>query len=232
MPIKIFAMIPARIGSQRLKLKNLVLINNKPLIQYVIEAAKKSKIFDEIYLNSDDNIFNKIAKKNNIKFYKRPKKLGSSNTKSDDVVFDFINKFPCDVIVWVNPIAPLQTAKEISKVVKFFNHKKFNSLITTNEEKKHAIYNDRTLNFKKNKRFAKTQDLKPIELMVYSLMMWRSETFIKSYKKNKRAILHGKLGFYPVNKFSGIIIKNRLDLEIVTTIINSSNLKKKIKYFK
>ena len=229
---KILAMIPARIGSQRLKFKNLVLINDKPLIQYVIEAAKKTKIFDEIYLNSDDYIFNKIAKKNNIKFYKRQSNLGSSNAKSDDVVYDFISKFPCDIVVWVNPIAPLQTAKEISKVVKYFKNKKLNSLITTNKEKKHAIFNNRTLNFRKNSRFAKTQDLKPVELMVYSLMMWKSETFIKSYKKNKSAILHGKVGFYPVNKFSGIIVKDRLDLEVVSTIIKNLKFKKKIKYFK
>ena len=39
---KIFAMIPARIGSQRLKKKNLAfLINKKPLIEYVIQSAKK-----------------------------------------------------------------------------------------------------------------------------------------------------------------------------------------------
>ena len=157
---KILAMIPARIGSQRLKFKNLVLINDKPLIQYVIEAAKKTKIFDEIYLNSDDYIFNKIAKKNNIKFYKRPSNLGSSNAKSDDVVYDFISKFPCDIIVWVNPIAPLQTAKEISKVVKYFKNKKLNSLITTNEEKKHAIYNNKALNFKKKKKICKNSRFK------------------------------------------------------------------------
>ena len=51
---KIFAMIPARIGSQRLKKKNLALINKKPLIEYVIDSAKKTKFFDEIYINSDD----------------------------------------------------------------------------------------------------------------------------------------------------------------------------------
>ena len=34
-------MIPARIGSQRLKKKNLALINKKPLIEYVIQSAKK-----------------------------------------------------------------------------------------------------------------------------------------------------------------------------------------------
>ena len=56
---KIIAMIPARIGSKRLKKKNLVLINNKPLINYAIDAAKKTKIFSKIVLNSDHKIFKK-----------------------------------------------------------------------------------------------------------------------------------------------------------------------------
>ena len=47
----------ARFGSQRLKYKNLALIKNKALIEYSIENAKKSKIFNEIYVNSDSNVF-------------------------------------------------------------------------------------------------------------------------------------------------------------------------------
>ena len=50
-------MIPARLGSTRVKNKNLRLINNKPLISYVIETVKKTNIFDDIYLNSDSYIF-------------------------------------------------------------------------------------------------------------------------------------------------------------------------------
>ena len=45
-------MIPARIGSQRLKLKNLAMLNGKPLIYYAIEAAKKSEVFDEIIIKN------------------------------------------------------------------------------------------------------------------------------------------------------------------------------------
>ena len=37
------AIIPARIGSQRLKWKNLILLKNKPLIYYAVKAAKDSK---------------------------------------------------------------------------------------------------------------------------------------------------------------------------------------------
>ena len=229
---KIIAMIPARIGSQRLKKKNLALINKKPLIEYVIQSAKKSGIFDKIYINSDDQVFKKIALKNNIDFYLRKKKFGSSNTKSDDVVYDFLINNKCDIIAWVNPIAPLQKAKEIKEVVNFFINKKLNSLITTNKLKNHAIYQNKLLNFNTKEKFAKTQSLKPVEIMVYSLMMWSSKSFIASYKKRKRAILHGKISFYPVDKFSGIIVKDKIDLEIVSTILKKSKKKNSIKYFK
>ena len=230
--MKILAMIPARIGSQRLKKKNLALINKKPLIEYVIQSAKKTNIFDKIYINSDDKIFKKIALKNNINFYLRNKKFGSSNTKSDDVVYDFLINNKCDIIAWVNPIAPLQEPKEIKKVINFFIKKKLNSLITTNKFKNHAIYKSKPLNYKTKERFAKTQDLKPIEIMVYSIMMWKADTFIKAYKKNKKAILHGKVGYYPVSKFSGIIVKDKTDLEIVSTILKISKKNNLIKYFK
>ena len=66
--MRIICMIPARLGSQRVKKKNLRLIDNKPLIQYIIESVNKCKIFDSIYLNSESDIFKKIAKKNKNKF--------------------------------------------------------------------------------------------------------------------------------------------------------------------
>ena len=46
---KILGLIPARGGSKGIKNKNLYPFNNKPLIQWTIEAAKKSKLLDEIF---------------------------------------------------------------------------------------------------------------------------------------------------------------------------------------
>ena len=94
----IVCMIPARIGSERFKRKNLILVNNKPIISYVIEIAKKTNKFKNIYLNSDDKIFKKIAEKNKINFYFRKKKYATSNTKSDSVVYDFIKNINCKYI--------------------------------------------------------------------------------------------------------------------------------------
>ena len=48
------AIIPARGGSKGIPRKNLTLLEGKPLIQYSIEAAQKSKYISHIMLSSDD----------------------------------------------------------------------------------------------------------------------------------------------------------------------------------
>ena len=226
----ILAMIPARKGSVRLKSKNLALLNNKPLISYAINVCKKSKIFDKIIINSDDKIFEKISKRYKVDFYERPKLYGKTNTQSDEVVYDFINKFKCDIILWVNPIAPLQTSEEIKNILDYFIKNNLNSLITVNNRYFHSLYKNKPINFNLNDKFAKTQDLIPIQEMVYSVMMWTSKSFIRAYKLKKGAMLHGKIGFYPVSKESQIIIKYYEDLILAESFLNSRN--KKIKYDK
>ena len=43
--MKIIAMIPARMGSQRVKQKNIRLLNGKPLISHIVDTAVKSQVF-------------------------------------------------------------------------------------------------------------------------------------------------------------------------------------------
>ena len=49
------AVIPARGGSKRIKNKNIIDFLGKPLIFYALDAAKKSKLFDEIHVSTDSN---------------------------------------------------------------------------------------------------------------------------------------------------------------------------------
>ena len=72
-------MIPARLGSKRIYNKNLRILNGKPLISYIIESAIAAKCFDEIYINSESDIFEEIADTYQINFYKRPSELLSEH---------------------------------------------------------------------------------------------------------------------------------------------------------
>ena len=158
----IYSMIPARIGSTRFKKKNLAILNGKPMIAYAIEASLKSNIFDKIIVNTDDVIFKNIVEKyKNVEFYIRPKYLGGSEIKSDDVVIDFIKKHPCDILVWQNPIAPLQDIQDIKGSVEFFLKNNLDALFTTKKEQVQAIYNNKPINFKLSDKFEQTQNGDP-----------------------------------------------------------------------
>ena len=160
------AMIPARMGSNRLKYKNLALIENKPMIYYAIKAAKESECFDRIVINSDHLIFVEVAKRYKVDFYLREKKLGGSKIRSDDIVYDFMKNFNYKYFCWINPIAPLQTNEDIKKTISYFYKNKLDSLITTESKNVHVNYNSKSVNYKKNMKFALTQDLNPLKLLV------------------------------------------------------------------
>lgn len=218
---RIIAMIPARIGSTRLKMKNLALVNEKPLIYYAISAAQESGMFDQIIINSDHEIFKEIAARYGVDFYKRPPELGSSTTKSDDVVMDFVEKNPCDVVAWVNSTSPLQTGEEVRDIVHYFLKESLDSLITVKDEQVHCLYQSKPLNFEPEESFAQTQDLTSVRLFVYSVMMWRSQIFMHQYKKKGYALFCGKTGFFPASKLSSIIIKREEDLMLADFILRA-----------
>ena len=58
--------------------------------------AKKSKVFDEIVINTDDPDLEDIAFNLDVKFYLRDKNLASSQATSDQVVLDFFRNHPAD----------------------------------------------------------------------------------------------------------------------------------------
>ena len=76
-------MIPARMGSKRIEKKNIRILNGKPLISYVIEAAIEANCFDEIYINSESEVFKDIAETYKIKFYKRSEELSNDDKTND-----------------------------------------------------------------------------------------------------------------------------------------------------
>jgi len=224
--LKVLAMIPARIGSTRLKMKNLALINKKPMISYAIKAALESKVFDRVIINSDSNIFSKVADKYGGEFYLRPYHLGSSETKSDDVIYDFIKSHPeADIVVWVNPIAPFQSAKEVANIIKFFIDNNLDSLITTELKQVHCDFNGKPINYSRDELFAQTQDLKPIEAYSYTIMMWRVPSFIEDYQTKGYGLFCGNFGTYPVSKNSGVIIKTSEDFNFANNLMKSLNSK-------
>lgn len=213
------AMIPARMGSERLKQKNLVMLGNEPMIGHAIKAARDSGVFQRVVINSESDIFAKIAARYGVEFYRRPAGLASSEARSDEVVKDFMEHHETDIVAWVNSTSPLQPAGEVAEVMRYFAERELDSLITVRREQVHCNFKGQPLNYRVEKSFAKTQELEPVERFVYSVMAWRKSSFLATYAERGNAILFGKTGFFPVSRVSSIIVKYEEDIRLLNEIL-------------
>ncbi|HNP33344.1 MAG TPA: pseudaminic acid cytidylyltransferase [Flavobacterium sp.] len=94
--MKRIAIIPARGGSKRIPKKNTKLFLGKPILAYSIEAALKSRLFDEVMVSTDDDEIATIAKEYGAKVpFMRSEKNSNDFATTVDVlkeVFDCYKK--------------------------------------------------------------------------------------------------------------------------------------------
>ena len=136
--MKKIAIICARSGSYRIKNKNLKKLNGKHLIFYTLDAAIKSKIFDQIFINTESKKIIKIIqnnyKNNNLTFYIRPKHLGKSSVFVIDVIKEMLKKLNIEknfLSFILFPTCPLRNFKDIQNVYQFYKKTK-KSIMTVN----------------------------------------------------------------------------------------------------
>ena len=226
--MKIVGMIPARLGSKRIKKKNLRLMNGLPLIQYIINAAKESSLLDEIYLNSESTQFKSIAEKSDIKFYHRPEELSSDDATNDDFALDFIENVECDVLVQLLSTSPFITTTEIDGFIKAMLDGDFETMISMSNVQIECIYKDRSINFEQTKKTPPSQLLEPIKAYACSLMGWETRRYKENIQKYKAAYHggDGSIGFYELKGYSTIDIDYEDDFllaESVALALKSEN---------
>ena len=91
--VKKIAIIPARLGSKRIKFKNIKKFNNKPIISWTIQKAINSKLFDRVIVSTDSIRIKKIAEKYKAEVpFLRSKKLSGDKIGLVPVVRDAIKK--------------------------------------------------------------------------------------------------------------------------------------------
>jgi CMP-N-acetylneuraminic acid synthetase len=115
--VRVIAVIPARMGSQRLKQKNLALLRGVPLITHAIRKCRSVPAFDEVWVNSEHDAFGAIAEAEGVRFHRRPAALADHQATSEQFIREFLASHPCDYIVQVHSIAPLLGPDEIAAFV-------------------------------------------------------------------------------------------------------------------
>lgn len=123
------AIITARGGSKRIPRKNIKEFCKKPIIEYSIEAAIKSGIFDEVMVSTDDEEIKGIAQRAgaNVPF------MRSSGTSNDfattaDVLMEVFEEYrkmgkEYEYASCIYPTAPFVTAEKLAEGMKKLKEK-------------------------------------------------------------------------------------------------------------
>ena len=217
---KVVAMIPARLGSKRIPKKNIRLLNNVPLISYIIRAAKNSECFDDIYVNTESDIIGQIALKEGVKFYKRSEHLTTDDATNDDFTLDFMENVECDSVVQILATSPFITPSEIREFTNNFLSEGYDTLISVNENKIECVYNSRAINFDQKKQSPPSQLLTPINAYACGLMAWSTENY--KHNMSKYACGYhggdGHIGFHTLSGYSNIDIDNEEDFQLAEVV--------------
>ena len=132
--MKILTFIPARGGSRSIKNKNIIKINNKPLITHTIDFVKKFPKMDWFVSTDNREIF-KIVKKKGFKFnYIRSKKISGPKSNIVDSIIHGVNwlkknyNINYDTVALLQPTSPLRNKKEFRNALNYFKKKNLESL--------------------------------------------------------------------------------------------------------
>jgi len=131
------AIIPARKGSKRIKNKNRILLHGKPLIYWTIKAAKKTRLFSSIYVDTDCNKIKKLALRYGAEVpFLREKKYSSDNISVNASTYQFLKRIKkihtmkIKNVFQLMPNCPFRDNNDIINSYKKFRILKSKSLIS------------------------------------------------------------------------------------------------------
>ena len=216
--MKVLGIIPARKNSKGIKNKNLKKLNGKPLIEYTIESAIKSKI-NHIIITSDIKSLSIYDDDKRVTFISRPEKLCKSNTEMNEVVDHTLKivKKKFDIFVILQPTSPFRNYQHINQAIKIFSKdKKANSLVSVCEV-------PHNFNFEKlgkiDKGYLNCKTKIRNRQKIEKIYARNGAIYLARYEKYRGSLLISKIIPFIMNPKDSIDIDNMHDWKIAESIL-------------
>lgn len=211
------AMIPARLGSQRLAKKNLLEVRGASLLAHAVRKCRAAGVFDEIWVNSESEVFKPIAEAEGGHFHQRPEELGSNTATSEQFVNEFLQKHDCDYLFQVHSIAPLLTVGDVRAFVQAAEKADPDVLLSVVEENLEHLCRGEPVNFTFAEK-TNSQDLPPVYRIAWAITMWKRTSYLEAYSAGACATYSGRVEICKVGKLAGHVIKTQEDFDIATAL--------------
>ena len=231
--MKILGTICARGGSKGIKNKNIRPLLGKPLIAYTIEYFKKWGKADRIVCSTDSEKIAKVARKFGAEVpCMRPQELATDNAFKIHVL-QHIVKF-CekqentnyDLIVDLDPTAPLRKRKNLNEAFKKFVASNANNLYSVCKARKNPYFNMVELDKNgyahlcKDSSVIRRQDAAPVYELNASIYIYNRDFLLRT-----NTLHSDKTIIYEMPDGASIDIDNELDFLFVEFLLKNEVFK-------
>ena len=221
--------IPARKNSKRIKSKNLKELNGKPLIEYTLIHAVKSKIVKEVIVSTDCQKIKNFCLDFGVQVIQRPSNISGDKSSSEEAIIhalDYRKKDGLDdpgYVVFLQCTSPIRKLNDIDNAIQKFKKDSCDSLLSVCENKNFLwnIKNGRCspINYDFTNRKME-QDFKGQFRENGSIYITKT-----SLLRKKKCRLGSKIGFYEMDYMSSFQIDEIQDFELISKIIKTKERK-------
>ncbi len=133
------ALIPARAGSKGIADKNIVDLGGKPLMNWSIELALNSKLFDVVCVSTDSSEIAHIARKAGAEVpFLRPIEISGDKSLQIDVIEHCVKFYQnCNLefnsITLLQPTSPFRKIEDLASSLQLFNYTNYETLISVKD---------------------------------------------------------------------------------------------------
>lgn len=221
----ILAIIAARGGSKGVPRKNIRFAGGKPLIAWIIEAAKTSSYIDRLILSCDDHEIIKTAEDYGCEVpFVRPKELARDDSSVSDVILHAMEKIPgYDYVMLLQPTSPLTREQDIDGCIESIIALNSESMVSVTEPEKSPYW---MFEMESNSRLKpvmgneylnrRRQDLPSIFIPTGAIYIARSEWFME-----KKSFYSESTTGYKIPNERSLDIDTEFDLKLLEVLINN-----------
>jgi len=140
--MRIWAVIPARGGSRRLRDKNIRPLNGKPQLAYTLLCAQSYGNFERVLVSTDSDRIRQEAEQwgGEVPFM-RPASLAEDDTPTVSVLVHLLSQFNRadlpDAICLLQPTSPLRRAEHISRAVEMMEESDVSTVVSVTPASHH-----------------------------------------------------------------------------------------------
>lgn len=231
--MKKIAIIPARSGSKGLVNKNILMLLDKPILAYTIEAAIQSEKFIKVIVSTDSLEYKEIAEKYGAEVVMRGEELSNDSATSYMVIKDILGKnlgIEYDYFMLLQPTSPFRNYQHINESIEKFekNISNYDFLVSMTETSKTStlikpIEEDESL-----KHY--DLDFSNYKRQNYKEYYPNGAIFIgknKEYLERKHFFGKKSLAYF-MNKADSIDIDDRLDFEFAILLMSMKQKEKQL----